>query len=174
MIFLALALFCIFSLVLTHGLGIRLRLFTTKWAALFILAFAWLAVYFGLAEIAAPWIQHQAQTRPLFGARWLLSSELLYVLLSFVYFVEFTMVLHESPSMRILREILSRADGGTTEADLRKLFTDENLIRPRLEDLANGGYAAFDGSHYTLLPNGLRIVRLVRAYRQFLRLGIGG
>jgi hypothetical protein len=174
MIFLVSALFCFLSLMLTHGLGIRLRFFTTAWAALFYLALGWLAVYFGLAAIAGPWIGRHAQAHALLGARWLLSSELLYVLLSFVYFSEFTMVLHESPSMRILRDVLSRAEGKTTERDLRKLFTDENLLLPRLQDLVSSGYASFDGSRYVLRPNGIRIVRLIRAYREFLRLGIGG
>jgi hypothetical protein len=174
MIFLFLSLFCFLSLMLTHLLGLRFRLFTAKPTALCFLAVGGLALYSGLIFIAARWTRLEAQTHALFGARWPWSSGLLYVLLCFVYFAEFTLVLHESPSLKILRHIRSHAEGETTERDLKKMFTDDNLIPARLQDLAESGYVSFDGSRYALLPNGMRIVGLIRAYREFLRLGIGG
>lgn len=108
------------------------------------------------------------------GVTLLCSSICIYVLLSIWYVGECTVIQHESPSMTILRTLLNAKDHKITKEHLRGLFSNEDLILSRLEDLVTHGHVRFDGNRYFLTPKGSLIAKTIMSHRKLLNRELGG
>ena len=170
MICVLLALSCFILYVLSHAVAFRAGLIRFELIRIFVLMLLWGIVYFFVANsirLELGW-KSSLFDLPLF---W--SSLLLYVLMSFWYFGETTVVRHPSPSMKIVAA-LSKNGGEISAEEIRKQFSNEELIVSRLNDLVAHGHIKYDGNSYTLLPSGDLVVRIFRRYRQLLGRNLGG
>ena len=156
----AITLFILF--VTTHVLCYRSGFFKPSPSILLMILGFWLVIYvifFYFFRVVQPlWV----------------SSLLLYLLLCVAYIMEYTLIELESPSMRIVRHVRSKAEGIATKEELRDLFTDEEMIISRLKDLTDHGFIQWDGLRYSLTPRGRLVARCFTFYRNLIRRGMGG
>ncbi len=165
MIYFVLAFFCFAFFILAHALLYRIKIIqfeTWKLILLFILiGLFYLFVVFRLVssdfEFRLPW-----------------SSFVCYILFSVWYLGELTTVQYSSPSMKILRALMSKPDRKITADQVSLLFTDEELIFDRLKDLVLNGHIIEEGGQYRILPRGRLIMSLFNAYRALLGRKLGG
>jgi len=148
--------------VATHALCYRSRFLKPNPTVLLFIAGFWFVLY-------VIFFTHFPSDFPFWK-----SSLLLYLLLCVAYIMEYTMVELESPSMRIIQSIQNRTKRTASKEELRNLFSDDEMILARLEDLVDHGFAQYDGLRYTLTPRGKLISRCFALYRNFIRRGLGG
>lgn len=154
-------LFFIFFLT-THITGYRLKIFKFQPVVLMCISALWFGIYlFFLKSVSSP--------SPL-----PLASLTLYLLLCLAYVAETNVIENGSPSIRIVRLIQSHSQGKISYQDLRRSFSNEEFILPRLNDLVLHGHVAFDGHEYCLRTRGRWMARFIRSYREFIRRGLGG
>lgn len=103
-----------------------------------------------------------------------LTSLLLYAQLAFAYVIIFSAVEVESPSAKLILLIASSGRAGMTYPELRRVMTDERLVRARVDDLVAAGTVVFDGTAYRVLPGGARWARLFASYRRLIGRPLGG
>lgn len=162
MIYLVSAFLFFFSFLTTHIVGYRLKIFEFQPVVLFWISVLWLGIY-------ALFLQRVSSPSPL-----PLTSLTLYLLLCLGYIAETNVIENDSPSMKIVRLIQDHPRRRVSYQDLRRSFSNEEFIFPRLNDLVLHGHVAFDGHCYSLGPQGRLIARLTRHYRDFIRRGLGG
>ncbi len=159
--------FCVF--VISHILCARCGLMNVQLSRLLFLSIFWLVVYAAIVQLFDVAAGPGMRSAPL-----LFTSQALYFLICLTYIVECSLVPYGSPSMKILEWVSRQADAEATHGQLREFLAGEKLIQTRLEDLIAGSYIHFDGARYRLQPRGLRIARLMKAYRGILRREAGG
>jgi hypothetical protein len=113
---------------------------------------------------------------PYNGCLWFLplmwTSLFMYVLLVPVYLVFYVSTELMSPTKKILLYI--QTHGHASDEDLSKIFTDEDLIRPRLNDLVSTACVRNKDGLYSLLPAGQQISKALNCYQIILGRGMGG
>lgn len=162
--FLFFLLFC-----LTHMATFRLRMVQFQTPVIIVLSLFW---YLGLTAVFVIFPESESKhpgTAPL-----PVSASLIYFLLCLWYLAQCTAVQNESPSMKIMGYMISRPQKKATLQELEKLFTNEEFLCPRVEDLVTHGFLRFDGESYHLQLRARPVIGFVRAYRRLLKRGLGG
>lgn len=104
--------------------------------------------------------------------RW--SSLVSYVLFGLWYLAEMTTVECSSPSMKIITTLHYRKEKRISLEDAKTLFSDQEFVIDRLNDLVLHGHVKCDNATYTLLPRGRFIVQVFKFYRWLLDRKSGG
>ena len=76
------------------------------------------------------------------------------------YLIIYTGIEDPSPSLILLQALEAAGDRGCPREDLAALFTEDRLVRPRLDELKQDGLVAAAGDGHALTPRGLRVVRV--------------
>lgn len=154
-------LFFVFFLT-THVAGYRLKIFKFQTGVLFGISALWFGIY-------ALFLQRVSSPSPL-----PFTSLTLYLLLCLGYVAQTNVIANDSPSIKMVRLIQDHPERRISYQDLRRSFSNEEFILPRLNDLVLHGHVAFDGHEYSLRTRGRWIARFIRSYRGFIRRGLGG
>jgi hypothetical protein len=102
------------------------------------------------------------------------SSILFYSLACLWYLAQCTALHYGSPSLLIVELIEENPKKRILHEELRRIFTNEQMISPRLNELVRDGYLKFDGKNYVVEWRGAVIANLVAVYRQIIGREIGG
>jgi hypothetical protein len=94
--------------------------------------------------------------------------------LTLAYIITYTAVQVDSPSLTIVSLIAAGGEAGLDREALFAQLTDEQLVRPRLEDLVRDEVVAFDGRVYRLLRRGGLFLSLIVGWRRLMGLPIRG
>ena len=165
MIYLLSAFLFFLLFLISHITGYRLKIFRFQPLVLLSISAVWLGIYIVfIQKFSAP---HR-------GANLVFTSLAFYLLLCLGYVAESNVIENDSPSMRIVRMIRNHPEGRISYQELKREFSNEEFVLPRLNDLVTKGHVAFDGTRYSLRAPGLAIARLARLYRQLIRRGWGG
>ena len=164
MIYFLLAFFCFIAFILSHALLFRFKVVQFETWKLLALSF-FIGVLYLLIAFRIP----SGNTLQLI---W--SSFVCYLLFAIWYLGELTTVQYNSPSMKILRALLARPAQKITLEDVKVLFTDQEMILDRLDDLVLNGHVRKEGSYYEVLPRGKLIIKVFEAYRNLLGRELGG
>ncbi len=165
MIYFFLSFFCFILFILSHAFLYRLKLIQFETWKLVLLS-----ILIGMTYllISFHWIP----------ADWALklpwSSFVCYVLFCIWYLGELTTVQYSSPSMKILRALMVHPDKKITAAEVKSLFSDQELILDRLDDLVLNGHVRKEGNRYEVLLRGKLIMTAFQSYRELLGRKLGG
>lgn len=159
----------------THVLAFRLGFMKFQTPAFLLISLVWLAAYLlslhGLGRLMQSF---ELSDSGFWGAPLTMGSVVLYLLLCLAYVAESNLVENDSPSLRIIKSILRHPLGKLTIKDLEKEFNDQEFIVDRLEDLVKHGHVEKMGELYHLALRGAFIAKIIGAYRQLIRKGVGG
>lgn len=99
---------------------------------------------------------------------------LFFTSLVLAYIVTYSAIAVDSPSLLIEVKISNTKSAGMKEEDLRKVLTDELLVKPRIKDLLNEDMVIMDGDKYKLTEKGRLIIGIFIFYRKLLGCKKGG
>jgi hypothetical protein len=104
-----------------------------------------------------------------------------FLMLMIVYFpgilaygVTYTAIEADSPTMKILDEVLEAGDNGLHLGELEARMTDEVLLYPRVADLVRDKMAVYDAGYYKITKKGHILETIFRIQRNVFRLPKGG
>ncbi len=172
MIYLIAAFIFFLCFVGSHILGYRLKVVRFQGPLFAALYFFWFLVFATIIYARAP--ANLSGWLFILNYPFKFSSLVLYSLLCLWYICQCIVVQHASPSLTIVQAINHSPKKGLSRSDLKKLFSDEQLIANRLTDLVKHGHANFDGAYYLISKKGLLIAKLLAGYRKTLNRGLGG
>jgi hypothetical protein len=86
------------------------------------------------------------------------------------YLVIYTGVEDASPSLILLRTLEAAGDRGCRREELAALFTEDRLVRPRLDGLKRDSFVVASGAGYALTPRGLRMARTAALLARIFRI----
>jgi predicted transcriptional regulator len=144
-----------------HAVVWRLRLVKNKHITVLLGIF--LAVFIAVVFVfkAAPGYEH-------------LRFFLLYFSLASAYIVSYPAIQADSPSLVIVSKIAKASPEGLEKGKLYSIINDDNLVIPRIKDLADSGMVRANGSRYKLTFKGNLFVSVFIFYRKLLNLPKGG
>jgi len=90
------------------------------------------------------------------------------------YMITYSALEADSPSLVIALTVAGAGPGGIAEGDFNAFVNDDNLVKPRINDLVLDKMARLDDGRYSLTPKGLLFARLFIFYRALLGRGKGG
>ncbi|MBI4372553.1 MAG: hypothetical protein HY585_02350 [Candidatus Omnitrophica bacterium] len=170
MICVLIAFLCFALYILSHVIAFRAGVIRFELTKLLFLMALWgsiyclIAIYFVLGA--------RGQSALPVSLFW--SSLILYGLMSLLYFGEITSIQHLSPSMKIIVALSKKNTGEITPEEAKNLFSNQELIISRLDDLVAHGHIQYQGGSYTLGPKGKVVIGLVQFYRRLLGRTLGG
>lgn len=150
--------------ILSHAIAYRLRFIQFENWKLILLSFVWAAVYLILAETV----------NNALGMKLEWSSFVCYWLFVLWYLGEMTTVQYNSPSIKILKALLRHPNKKITAHEVESLFTDQELVIERLDDLVLNGHVKREGNLFKAQPRGKLIAVIFKIYRSILGRGPGG
>lgn len=168
MIYFLLSLTCFFLFILIHAITFRLNLIRFEIWKLGLICFFGAVVYLSVNTLIIR-SDNEILQCPL---KW--SSLAIYALLSLWYFGETTTVQYNSPSMKIMNALCDSSSKKITIWDVKHLFSDQELIVSRLDDLVAHGHIRYQDGKFSLLARGRLIVNVFKLYRWILGRGLGG
>ena len=84
---------------------------------------------------------------------------LFYGSVSLTYFIFYTAIIDPSPTLTIVRMLLSSGENGLEVKEFAKFFRDDLLILPRLDSLVQTGMAFKQDDCYVIAPRGKNFIR---------------
>jgi hypothetical protein len=175
MIHLLASLVLFFLFITSHVIGYRLRLIRFQPAALVFLCVAWAVAYAATLYLYPDFFLNNSRPMLLVPTLNLpISSFVLYGLLCLGYVAQAIAAEAGSPSMRVIDTIDRSPTKSITVVDAVNLFSNEELIHARLDDLVTHKHLRFDGKKYSILPRGSLIERTISGYRRLLNREVGG
>lgn len=103
-----------------------------------------------------------------------LNFVMLYAALALAYFVTYSAIQADSPTMTILLRLGEAGGSGLTRERLSAELTDDVLVTPRLDDLVVGSLVQRHGERYVISPRGRVLARTYVWYRRLLTMEKGG
>lgn len=99
---------------------------------------------------------------------------LLFISLTLAYMITYSAIEVDSPSLVMINKIAEAGSDGLDERLFMQMLNDQNLVKPRLDDLLNDKMAHYDGNKYRLTLKGMFLARLFIFYRKLLKSPKGG
>ena len=98
----------------------------------------------------------------------------LYYSLALCYIVSYSAIEVDSPSLAMVLEIAKEGALGLDKERFYSRMSDDLLVIPRIEDLANDGMISKEGDKYKLTAKGAFLADLFILWRALLNAGKGG
>ncbi len=166
MVYFFLASICFILFIFSHVVTYRLGIICFENWKLILLALIWSIFYLLLA------FKTNLLAFSVVKLEW--SSYVCYWLFILWYIGEMTTIQYSSPSMKILKALLRHPEKRIRTQDVQSLFTDQEFIIDRLDDLVLNDHVKKDGSLYFIQPRGKLIAAVFKIYRAILGRSLGG
>ncbi|GEM_PF-4620805 len=171
MIYFLISFFCFVLFIVLHAITYRIGLIRFEFWKLILLSFICAGIYLVISNfMVVPAFSYDY----LWGCPIKWSSFLLYGLFSVWYLGEMTTVQYSSPSMKIITTLRKNPEQTITLMEIKSLFSDQEFIIDRLNDLVAHGHIKYEAGKYSLLPRGRLIVWIFKFYRTLLDRSTGG
>jgi len=169
MLYIVVMLLFFFDAVLIHLLVCR----RSRQEGLFLKNFIAIAgVNLGVCWLVFLWLLHRSAGAPgVWFVPLVWTSTIFYILLIPTYLVFYFSTQQTSPSKKIM---LLLCEGDMTRAQLSAKFRDDELITPRIDDLATTGCIRDRNGTYALTFSGLQMARVYALYQAVLGRRKGG
>jgi hypothetical protein len=101
-------------------------------------------------------------------------TSLFFASFALAYIITYSALEADSPSLAIVRIVSEAGPKGLNSDALSSTFSDEVLVKPRVQDLLRDGMVAMRGDRFFLTRRGRWFVRIFILYRSLLNAQRGG
>jgi hypothetical protein len=161
------------SSFLLHILIWKIRLPHRQTKALLILFMGALAVAMTGLFYSSRFVPAAAEYVPV-GISEYIQIALFHVSLTLAYIITYSSLEADSPSLVIVKAVADAGPEGLDKEVLDEMFTDDILVRPRVNDLIRDKLALVKEGKYRLTPKGRSFIRIFILYRKLLNAPLKG